>query len=271
MKHLFPVFLALLWCVGASSQVPWEFAYPDVEMEDSISSLAIKPIQKPARLLKNVIERLGRDLEQEHKVREYRVEATFWQETLVPFSFSCTLSAKAGVGLENVEIETFNYEGPYELNAADTTNLKYFLLQFATLSPVHAHKAYWPGSLAKSPLLKYRETKASYDVSAYSIGDETGRGIYRLHFDKKKGQGRESSGREYPSGEITGTAYFDCRSLRLKEFKGEALLPSAYVTRLRYHIDYYEHGKTPVVKQIRIAGTKDNMIMQATVNPVGTN
>ena len=72
---------------------------------------------------------------------------------------------------------------------------------------------------------------------------------------------------EFHTGEISGTAYFDAPTLRLTQFKGEAFLPSGYETRLRYQVDYYEKSGTPILKQIKIVGTKDDMIMQATVKP----
>lgn len=265
-KRLIFILFFIIKALESSSQVPWDFAYSD-EKEDSISALAIKHIEKPEKLLKQIIQRLELDLQQKHKVRKYKVEATFWQEALVPFSFGCTLSAEAGVGLEKVKLEELWYEGPYELNLQDTIQLKYFLRQFATLSPVHAHKAYYESSLAKSPLHKYKETKSNYNISAYTISDETGRGIHRFNFAWKKGYSRDFDW-EFHCGEISGTAYFDCNSLYLTQFKGEARLPSGYDTRLRYQVDYYKKSKTPVVEQIKIAGTKDDMIMQATVKLV---
>jgi len=265
-RRFFVLTLILLTTALESfTQVPWDFAYPD-EKEDSISSLSIKPVPKPEKLLKQIIQRLELDLQQKHKARKYKVEATFWQEALVPFSFGCTLSAEAGVGLNKVELGELWYEGPYELNNKDTIQLRDFLYQFATLSPIHAHKTYSERSLAKSPLLKYKDAKNNYNVSAYTISDETGRGVHRFQFAWKKGHSMDFNW-EFHTGEISGTAYFDGLTLRLTQFKGEAFLPSGYETRLRYQVDYYEKSGTPILKQIKIVGTKDDMIMQATVNP----
>ena len=260
------VILFLTTALDSSGQVPWDFAYPD-EKEDSISALSIKPVPKPEKLLKQIIRRLRLDLEQKHKTRKYKVEATFWQEALVPFSFGCTLSAEAGVGLNKVELGELWYEGPYELNNQDTIQLRAFLYQFATLSPIHAHKTYSERSLANSPLLKYRDTKDNYNVSAYTISDETGRGVHRFQFAWKKGHSMDFNW-EFHTGEISGTAYFDGLTLRLTQFKGEAFLPSGYETRLRYQVEYYEKSGTPILKQIKIVGRKDDMIIQATVKPV---
>ena len=265
-KRLIFILFFIIKALESSSQVPWDFAYSD-EKEDSISALAIKPLAKPEKLLKQIIQRLELDLQQKHKVRKYKVEATFWQETLVPFSFGCSLSAEAGVGLEKVELDEFWYEGPYDLNNQDTIQLKDFLRQFATLSPVHAHRVY-SGNNAASPLLKYRDTRNMYDVKAFDIDDASGRGVYRFQFIWKKGQPRDIFERAFNKGEITGTAYFDHSSLRLKDFKGEAHFLTKYDTRIRYQIDYYKNTKTPILRQIKIAGTRDDMIMQATVKPV---
>ena len=239
-----------------------------VEMEDSMSSLFIKPIQKPDKLLKQIIERLKYDLQQKHNVKKYRVDANFSQGTLVPFSAGCVISAEAGVGLDKVHVEEFNYEGPYKLALADSSQIKSFLRQFATLSPIHAHKAYWDTYKAISPLVNYKETMKCYDVTADSIGDETGRTVVRFRFKWKEKQRKDFDWEHY-NGEIIGMAYFDSRTLRLKKFKGGAFLPSLkYITRLYFQNDYEEKGKTPVIKQIIITGTKDDMEMKAMVSKV---
>lgn len=265
MKHVLPLLMSLFWSLSASSQELPDSAKLMAEMEDSISALYIKPIRKPEKLLKRVIERLQYDLQQKHEVRRFRVDANFSQDTLTPFAASCVVSAEAGVGLDKVHIDEFNYEGSYELALADSIDIKHFLLQFATLSPVHAHKAHWETYLAKSPLVNYKETMKCYNVTADSIADEKGRSVIRFRFNWKKKQGADFDWEHY-NGEIIGIAYFESRTLRLKQFKGGAYLPSLkYITRLYFQNDYEEKGKTPVLKQINVSGTKDDMEMKATV------
>ena len=153
MKPWLPIFL-LLVAVQGFGQEPLDSTF--MEKEDSISALYIKPIRKPEKLLKRVIERLQYDLQQKHEVRKFRVDANFSQGSLLPFSASSIVSAEAGVGLNKVHLDEFNYEGPYQLALADSNDIKHFLLQFATLSPVHAHKTHWETYKAKSPLVNYK-------------------------------------------------------------------------------------------------------------------
>ena len=264
MKHLL-ILLFLLWTAQIYSQEPLDSAFL-AEKEDSISSLYIKPIRKPEKLLRRIIQRLQYDLQQKHETRRFQVEATFSQSTLAPFSASCVVSAEAGVGLNKVRMEEFNYEGSYKLALEDSLHIKDFLLQFATLSPVHAHKAYWETYTAKSPLVNYKETMRWYNVTADSIADAKGRSVIRFRFNWKRKQ-RADFDWEHYNGEIIGIAYFDCRTLRLKQFKGGAYLPSLkYITRLYFQNDYEEKGRTPVLKRIDISGTKSDMEIKAMVN-----
>lgn len=265
MKHLLSILLLLAWVPGAAlGQNPLDSLF-SVEKEDSISALYIKPIPKPEMLLKRIVERLQFDQKREHDVGRYLVEATFSQGTLVPFSASLVISAERGIGLEKIKKEKFSYEGPYTLAQQDTSMISDFLVQFAALSPLHAHKAYWEEYKAVSPLANTKETMRCYDVTADSIADEKGRAVLRFRFEWKKRQRKDFDWERY-QGEITGSAYFNSRTLQLKQFKGEAHLPSfKYSTRLRYMVDYHKSSKSPVLKQITILGTKDDMVMRATV------
>ena len=61
-----PLALALLLltlCHEVAAQEHQEFSIPE-EMEDSLSSLAITPIEKPKELLKQIFDRLEMDLQQ---------------------------------------------------------------------------------------------------------------------------------------------------------------------------------------------------------------
>ena len=61
-----PLALALLLltlCHEVAAQEHQEFSIP-TEMEDSLSSLAITPIEKPKELLKQIFDRLEMDLQQ---------------------------------------------------------------------------------------------------------------------------------------------------------------------------------------------------------------
>lgn len=176
----------------------------------------------------------------------YKVDATFNQDYLVPFSASLLFTAEAGVGLEKVKAEEFSYYGTYELAQQDTADITGHLLQFATLSPVHAHKAFY-GYEAMSPLVNAKETLRCYDVMADSIADAKGRTVLRFRFSWKEKQRKDFDWGRY-QGHIAGTAYFDSRSLAIRQFKGEAHLPSLkYITNLNCLVSYGRKEGQPVV------------------------
>ena len=254
------------WGTGIYAQVSNTSA-SSAEKESTMNALYIKPIQKPQKIIKSVIEHLQHDLQQSLEVKRYHVDAQFAQDTLTPFSFGCDISAEAGIGLGKPEIENFRYQGPYKLVKQDSTLLRSNLLQFATLSPLHAHKAYWAEYKAISPFVNIKETLRNYDITADSISDETGRSTLRINFIMNKRGRKDSSQKGH--GEINGTAFFDPNTIRLMQFEGDAYLTSLiYETHLHYLINYDKNIKTPVVKQINIEGTKKEMIIKATVRSV---
>ena len=259
--------LLLLLAAQAFGQEPSDSVFFH-EMEDSVSALTVKRIRKPERLLKLIIMRLGQDAEKKHETGRYKVDATFNQDYLLPFSASLLLKAEAGVGLGKVDVEKFSYSGTYELAQQDTGLIKSHLLQFATLSPVHAHKAYHGYSKAISPLVNAKETLRCYDVTADSIADARGRTVLRFRFSWKERQ-RDDFDWERYQGHIAGTAYFDCRSLGIRQFRGEAHLPSLkYITDLGYEILYVREKGLSVVGRINIDGHKEDMQMKAIVQKV---
>ncbi|HAE24441.1 MAG TPA: hypothetical protein DCG33_03780 [Prevotellaceae bacterium] len=71
MKHLLPILLLLVWVQGAAfAQAPLDSAFSG-EKEDSISALSIKPVKRPKKLLKKVIERIILDSKQKHRINNY--------------------------------------------------------------------------------------------------------------------------------------------------------------------------------------------------------
>ena len=263
-RTFFFVFFLLLGCTSGAQEPADGLPSWEEETEDSISALLIKPIRKPERLLRQIIMRLGYDAEKKHEVGLYKVDATFNQDYLVPFSASLLFTAEAGVGLEKVKVEEFSYYGTYELSQRDSGQITGHLLQFATLSPVHAHKALY-GYEAMSPLMNAKETLRCYDVTADSIADAKGRTVLRFRFSWKEKQRKDFDWGRY-QGHIAGTAYFDSRSLAIRQFKGEAHLPSLkYITHLNYRVIYGRREGQPVVRHISVDGEKEDMQMKATV------
>ena len=77
MKQVNIIIIMLVWSLSASSQELSDSAHWGTEMEDSLGLLSIKPVKNPHKLLKQVINRLQKDLQETHRARKYLIEGTF--------------------------------------------------------------------------------------------------------------------------------------------------------------------------------------------------
>ena len=284
MKHLLPIFL-LLVAVQAFGQEPRDSAFWDVEMEDSVSALAIKPVKKPKKLLNSIIDQLLLDLEKKPQVKNYMCEFVNVERISVPWTIRQTLSAQAGIRLETINTGEFRYEGPYKLTSKDSSFLS-LLIDLSRYSPIleNIDEISIDGEMSKSAIFK-KLMRTYYDVTVYSITDNSGRGVYRVIFSPKKKEITQDNWKYYIMT-IAGTAYFDIHTLHLTRIKGEVRYPrnrwhweaipmdklsfqsSPYVsifdTRERYQIDYDNFGETPVVRLIRYIRMNRNKVMSKT-------
>ena len=284
MKHLLPIFL-LLVAVQAFGQEPRDSAFWDVEMEDSVSALAIKPVKKPKKLLNSIIDQLLLDLEKKPQVKNYMCEFVNVERISVPWTIRQTLSAQAGIRLETINTGEFRYEGPYKLTSKDSSFLS-LLIDLSRYSPIleNIDEISIDGEMSKSAIFK-KLMRTYYDVTVYSITDNSGRGVYRVSFSPKKKEITQDNWKYYIMT-IAGTAYFDIHTLHLTRIKGEVCYPrntyhweaipmdklsfqsSPYVsifdTRERYQIDYDNFGETPVVRLIRYIRMNRNKVMSKT-------
>ncbi len=258
MKHLLPILLLLVWVQGAAfAQAPLDSAF-SVEKEDSISALSIKPVKRPKKLLKKVIERIILDSKQKHRINNYIMEATIGEGSPNSFAVSCIISAEAGFDLEDVKMDKFHYEGTIPLSQQDTITIESLLLERAMLSPVRGHRTYFSWKGTKSTYDIVTETieglEENNSVEAFTISSESGKGVYRISFAPMK-KTRYNAIR-------TGTAYFDCNTFRMTQFKGETRLHTLeYNSHIHYLIDYEKKSKVPVVKQIKTVSTSNNIKM----------
>lgn len=258
MKHLLPIIL-LLWTIQASAQEALDSAF--WEMEDSVSSLAIMPVKKPKKLLERVIKQVCLDMERKRVNARYKAEATFGIGSTTPFTASCIFSADAGLDLvENVKIEQFQYEGPFELSSRDTTLIKESLLTYISLSIIRQNQLILDLEGVNSPSERFRKVMAAFErrkVTAYSIRDDAGRGAYRISYEPE-------NQKAYNTRQI-GMAYFDAKTLHITQYKGKTTLPGGR-TNIRYQIDYDD--KVPVVKQIKATGISGKSVIKATIQRV---
>ncbi|MBR4131262.1 MAG: hypothetical protein IKU02_10150 [Bacteroidaceae bacterium] len=288
MKHLLPIFL-LVWAAQAFGQEPLDSAFWDAEMEDSVSAMAIKPLDpsQTKKLLKQIIKRFNQDLKQKHEVGKYRTDATFIRETLAPFSVSRIESLKPGIAPHNPDndfqlflLPKFNYEGPYELTYRDSLYISHYLNTFPRICPnylptvPHLYNTI-RGHIDKGPLLpfeEFSETMYYYKVTAYSIFDAAGRSVYRFTFARNgvKRYGKDVVyGKKYDVGELVGTAYFDSQSLRILQFNGKGRVPTEdHVINIRFQNDYDEDNGSPALRQTKLVWEAKGTKIKATVQRI---
>ena len=287
MKHLMLILLLLMWALGAASQVSQESSF-SFEKEDSISSLSIKPVKKPYRLLDRILRRIKKNMLPNYEFGTYRIDATFHRDTLTPFTASCTLSIEAGLQfkLENINsaIQKISFDGPYDMTFRDSTLIRGHLKSLLHVSPVFVSGGsfhgfgspnpysfwqpigYYLGEIL-NPLRDYGTTARYFNVKAYSIDDATGRGAFRMHF-VRNGEKRlvKYSDMKFDLGEVTGVAYFDSQTLCITRFQGNArILQDEYYVHMRYRIDYDEKNGLPVIRRARIIREADGTVTKATV------
>ncbi len=290
MKHLLQVLFLFALAHGAAfAQISLDSAFWD-EKEDSLSSLAIKPVKHPKKLLKQVINRLHKDLQETHQARSYRVEGTFRRGSRPPFYASCIYHVEGDNGLEIVEpsnrdtnsikapkLEDFCYEGLYGLNREDSIYALFYLVDILKFSPSHSSNNYYQAYYPPSPFIYYEETARWYDVKAYEINYGQERGAYRILLKKKKDRYLWRSGdKNHWIPDIEFTAYFDQRSLRITQLKGQQIAKKGQAypfdkmtdSCTRFQADYDEKTGTPVLKQIRIISNSSNSTLNGTVRRI---
>lgn len=288
MKQLHIIIIMLAWSLSASSQDLSDSTFLDAEMEDTISGMTIKPIKKPQKLLKAIIKQLSQNMEQKSGVWKYKIEYDGNLNTSAPWTVRRNISAETGVRLTTTKEDNFSFEGPYKLTRQDSSYIN-MLLSFTSFSPLLEHVyniSKWQDPDI-SLLSAFKKIKNKYNVTVYSITDESGRGVYRVNYSPKKSQVTESNW-EIMMYTYTGTAYFDSNTLRLTQVKAvrtrnkapegvsvfsitpiSPLSPSAAslassTYRKRYQIDYDGSGTKPIIKQIRIVVTEDNKVIAKT-------
>lgn len=241
-----------------------------------MSLLSIKPVRKPKKLLKQIFERFNEDLKETHMSRRYIVEGTFQKSPRFPsFSAKGIYTVEGDNGLEimgpsqNIKtskLELLHYEGPDSLTSQDSITLISLLRDLLLASPVHRNHKYDNGYYPVSPFVYYEETNRWYDKKAYDIEYGSDNGVYRIQLVKKKNRYLWTEhDREHWLGDYKVTAYFDRRTLRITQFKGEFTWEVAeYPFNLgsnsctRFLADYDNIGGKPVLKRISYTLTSDS-------------
>ena len=276
MKHFACIIMLLLACLPPIvAQESSDSAFWDAEKEDTLGLLSIKPVKHPKKLLKQIFERFNEDLKETHMSRRYIVEGTFRQSKFPPFSAKGIYTVEGDNGLEimgpsqNIKtskLELLHYEGPDSLTSQDSITLISLLRDLLLASPVHRNHKYDNGCYPVSPFVYYEETNRWYDKKAYDIEYGSDNGVYRIQLVKKKNRYLWTEhDREHWLGDYKVTAYFDRRTLRITQFKGEFTWEVAeYPFNLgsnsctRFLADYDNIGGKPVLKRISYTHSSDS-------------
>lgn len=286
MKRGLSIFF-LLWAVLGFGQEPLDSAFAG--MEDSMSSLSIKRVKKPGKLLDSIIDQLVKDMKQKPKVKKYMVESLNMESGSDSWKVGLLISAEAGLKLEPVKEGKARFEGPYELTSQDSSQLRLSIA--LPFNPIlqNVDNLSWYEDMSESEAFKTLMQKY-YNVKVYSITTESGKGLYRVMFAPKEREIKVDYGMHF-SIAVTGTAYFDSNTLHLTRIKGEVSYPKhsrrwadvhmfkmsfqkitpvpLIKVRRRYQIDYDDTDGTPVVRQIKHTEIHyDKIVSKSTVQEI---
>lgn len=271
MRRLLCSFLLFAWMSGISAQTTVKSA-DVVEKEDSMRVLSIIPVRHPKSLVKQIFKRLKRDMKQRHGSRRYKIEGDFRIDPFPPFSASCIYPVESDNGLEIQEgnrLEEFCYKGVEKLSPGDSAFIRGQLLLYLSFSPVHSSEYYNGGHYPPSPFVFFDETNRWYKIKAFKIsyGENS---VYRVHLDKKKthklGKFKD---RETWHNDDSDTIYFDCNTLRIKEFKGSSIREDSIPWKESYfQVEYDEEEGSPVLKQIHHIRRNNHMVRKATAKRI---
>ena len=272
MKHLM-LFITFCFSLTAFSQEPIDSTFWDAEMEDTVSAMAIKPVEHPEGLLLQALQRLEKDLQQKHSKRDYKVEGIFNVRTPPPLFVNRTFSIQDDNGIDImpppycIEEGPMHFEGPFRMTVRDSTDIE-FEVSCSYSHSVHLeHKQIrWQYMNISNALTRFTSDKVYkgllnvYDVTAYIIEDETGRGIYRLHLDERKPE-KQRDMIFYNNHKMKW--YLDSQSLCIKQINSYSS-GNRYQTIYRH--DFEEENGSPILaKAVEIRAWGGNVMHKITI------
>lgn len=232
--------------------------YWEPEIEDSVSTMSIKPVEHPEELLRRVLERLEGDLQQKHSRRDYMLESVFNINSPRALYVYRTYTVEDDNGIGVMEYERIinknplNFEGPYRITVQDSLNLEFTLSVHADLYTnairVKGYRA--PRFFLRALFNEVKLEKVlkgileAYEVTAYCIVDESGRGVYRIHFDERKPKKWEKDAMYFEEEKIKW--YIDQQTLRLIQINLSQNLPGR--RNVFKHV-YTEENGYPVLQK----------------------
>lgn len=241
--------------VAVSAQEPLDSVFL-AEMEDSVSAMAIKPVEHPEELLMQVLQRLEEDLKQRHSKRDYKVDAIFNVRTPPLLFVNRTFSIQDDNGIDvmnpihHVEDGPLHFEGPFRMTVSDSTDVE-FAIDGSYSNTIHLEhkKIQWKymdlsNCFNHCTLDKvYKGLLNVYDVTAYSIEDEAGRGVYRIHLDERKP--KDERDRVFYCNQRMKW-YLDHQTMRLMQINNYS---SGNGYQNLYRHDFEEENGSPILKK----------------------
>lgn len=277
MRCLVFMLLLLFWAHSVCAQIV-DYSADLVEQEDSLRTLSIKPVRKPKKLLRQVMNRLQLDLKQKHGERKYKIEAMLCIDTFPSFSANCICRVCGDNGLEiidvtkdvsDIKIEDICFKGPYGLTDQDSVNIKCILVDFLNFSPICSSRYFYARPYPYSPIGAY-EAERWFNVKAYKITYGSDDSIYRIDFIKNKNSRFRYGDRVSWFGDYSFTAFFDCRTLRITRYKGESYdWDKAFpLYSSDFQVDYEVDNGAPILNQLQYVGTFNNIKGNALVRRI---
>ena len=294
MKQIYLIAIMLVWSLSASSQELSESVYWEKEIEDSLNSFAIKSVEHPEELLMQALVRLEKDLQYKHSKREYHLETIFnpWAPSTLSIGDFITaksqtntspipLTASRDFTVEGDDgIDVMNYklvvkgplsvELPYyvPITLQDSTDIEWQIDISSYENEMHVEvngsKYKWMQiyDLFNYYTLEkvYKSIMKVYDVTAYSIGDDSGRGVYRIQLDEKKRQRTREEQLFFENRKMKW--YLDRQSLRLTQVNG---VRHDDENLSIYRNDFGEENGAPVLTKATKISYFDNRIMKTTI------
>ena len=197
------------------------------------------------------LERLEMDMQQKHSRRDYHLEGIFNVRTPPTLTVNRTFTVEDDNGIEIMKCEKgpLHFEGPFIMTVQDSLDVESEVCGPYTID-MYTDERNIIMSLTKlfsNYKLKgiHRRIRNAYEVSAYSIEDEAGRGVYRIHFEKKE------SIKMFPVDWLYNVNskikwYLDRETLRLTQVNEDHSVNSRHSL---YRRDYGEENGSPVLKK----------------------
>lgn len=266
MKQISIILFLLIYSHSVYSQEFSDSAYIGAEIEDSVSAMAIKRIEHPEQLLKQALGRLNTDLDKKHSKRSYSQEVTYSiPNDLLTCSRIITIQGDDGIDIRNTEhaVKGSLSFGQHHVSKEDSLKIEFDIVADCYLNSIHTRGLRWE-TVQIYDIFKYydldvicKKLASDYKLTAYSIGDETGRGLYRIHLEEKP-QTRE------PENECLFhiKLYLDRQSLRLIQLNETQYRLRG--SRCIFRNDFVEENGAPILSKSTQIYIEDGQVKRKT-------